>query len=244
MRPFGVNMHQAGSRGVSGHCLTVVAALMLGCALKSAAADIEVSVMTLDGVVQQIEQPNPPPDLKRLGVAEDGGRIVVDEFAVLDVGTSKAAFTSQGFAGNHLSSITMALRPVGERNVRQESQGVSAQVLVIQHQRGHALNANFAETPMAEFVPQAISTNELEGQRGFAVIAMGASGQVREVKTLTGQGRVSNAKLRRALASGIKTSFPDERRHDHTVYLAYEVRDQTLSQAGMPIVTLPMCVCP
>lgn len=250
MRPFVVNVRQAGSRGVSRHCLTVVAALVLGCTLNSAAADTEVSVMTLDGVVQKIEPPDPPSDLKRLGVAEDGGTIIVDEYAVLDAGTSKAVFASEGFPGNHLGSLTMALRPfdgvrpVGERPVRQEPHGVSARVLVIQHQRGHAPNANFAETPMAEFVPQAISTDELDGQRGFAVIVMGESGQVREIKTLTAQGRVSNAKLRRALASGIKTGFPDERRHDHTVYLAYEIRDQTLAQVGVPVVTLPMCNCP
>lgn len=250
MRPFVVNTLQAASRGVSGPCRAGIAALLLGCTMSSAAADVELSVMTLDGAVQRIEQPSTPPDLKRLGVAENGGPITVDEFAVVDVGTLKTAFASEGFVRAQLSSMSATLRPsatvqpLGQRSAPQESQRVSAPVLVIQYQRGHALNANFAETPIADFVAQGISTNELEGQRGFAVIAMGASGQVREVKTLSGQGRVSNAKLRRALASGIKTSFPDERRHDHTVYLAYEVRDQTLSRVGTPVVTLPMCNCP
>jgi hypothetical protein len=233
-----------------GSCRALIAALLFAYALSSAAADVEVSVLTLDGVVQQIDPPNTAPELKRMGVAESGGPVTVDEFAVVDAGTLKTAFVSEGFARSQLSSISIALRPAGgvqplaRSNASQESQRMSAPVLVIQHQRGHALNSNFAETPLTEFATQPISTNELDGQRGFAVIAMGASGQVREVKTLSAQGRVSNAKLRRALASGIKTSFPDERRHDHTVYLAYEVRDQTLTQIGRPVVTLPMCNCP
>lgn len=249
MRSFGENLHQAATRRVHGFCLKAAAALLLGCALNSAVADVEVSLMTIDGVVQSVEPAFPPSDLTRPAIAEDGREIIVDEFAVLGADASSAAFASEGFTADQLSSISVALHPSdgarapGARTVGQAT-GARAQVLVIQHQPGHAANANFAPTPVARFEPQSISTRELEGQRGFAVITVGNSGQVREVKTLTEQGRISNAKLRRALANGIKTTFEDERRHDHTVYLAYEVRGQTVSQVGASFVTLPMCRCP
>lgn len=250
MTTFDQNVHQPATRRMHGVGLKGTAALLLGSILNSAVAAVEVSLMTIDGIVQSVEQAPHASVLTRTGIAEDGRSIFVDEFAVVRGSSSSVAFASPGFKADQLRSTFVALHPsagVGSRDARTmdySTRRASSPVLVIQHQQGHAANANFAPTPVVRFAPQSIATPELDGRRGFAIISIGESGQVLEVKTLAEQGRISNAKLRRALASGINTTFMDERRHDHTVYLAFEVTGGTISQVGAPVVSLPMCLCP
>jgi hypothetical protein len=225
-------------------------ALLLASILQSASAEVEVSVMTIDGVVRSLAPASPASQLTRNEIAEDGRSISVDEFAIVASENLTPAFVSEGLTADHVNHLAAALHTVADvqavdqHAVDRKTHRARTPLLVVQHQRGHPANSNFAPAPFAAFDPQPVSSKQLEGQRGFAVITIGESGKILAVKTLNEEGLTSNAQLRRALASGIKTSFQDERRHDHTVYLAYEVREQTISRVGRPIVTLPMCNCP
>jgi hypothetical protein len=220
-----------------------IAAIALLCALNLAQAEVVLSALTLDGTVMSVPTADTQSPLTRRAIAEDGRRIIVDEFAVIaDAG--RPVFASEAFEANRMPTIAQISHSLAEEsqldsNIRSRPLAV----LVVQHQR-HDINANFAPTPVARFEPRTVSARELAGQRGFAVITVGESGQIREVKTLTDHGLISNAKLRRTLASGTKITFEDDRRHDHTVYLAYEIQGQTVMQVGTSLVTLPMCVCP
>lgn len=250
MRSHNEDLYRPAMRRVAVLPCKVVLGLLLAFTLRGAWGEVEVTVMTIEGVVQTLQPASSAAMLTRSEIAEDGRPISVDEFAVIGSDGSSAAFASEGVTADQIGRVSAALHGTtsaqapGERVVSQKVVRTSAPLLVIQHQRGHPANSNFAPTPAAQFAPQSVSSQQLAGQRGFAVISIGESGHVLAVKTLNEQGITSNAQLRRALASGIKTTFQDERRHDHTVYLAYAVQEQTVSLVGVPVVTMPMCICP
>lgn len=233
------------------------AVLLLG-ASQCALADTTLSLLTINGEVHPVSGAINS-ELQRIGLAEYGRAIIVDEFAVLYSGPKSpvVSFASEGFplAAYQLTALVPAIGLTAtELNLGGASETLTAgqpknaarvlqtpQNLLIQHQRVHPPNHYFVPTPTAEFVPQPVIADEVEGQRGFAIVDLGESGQVLRIKILSRDGLLRNRELQTAIANGLKTNFQDERRHDHTVYLAYEVRDQTISQVGTSLVTLPMC---
>lgn len=189
----------------------------------------------------------------RIGFAEGGGLAYLDEFAFFDSSAGgRVGFASEGF--NRDKGQAMALQARSRlRSGATNSAGLFSRKprvpprtdtleLLISHQSLHPLNANFTPTPAAEFVPQSIADAAAEGQRGFAIVDVGASGKIRRIKLLSAEGQVTDTALIEAVREGVKTSFQDERRHDHTVYMAYQVQGQTVARVGVPIVTLPECI--
>lgn len=226
--------------------------------VSTAIAATVVTVLTADGEVQRVNGVSKPRPT-RLDVGENGQGILVDEFAVVITGPAGAgvAFASESFATgrDELRKIAAYAAPLPTRTASSRAEVSTGgglvkrrvptkPALVVQHQAIHAANDNYTPTPEARFVPQVVESKASEGSRGFAVITMGQSGRVLHVKTLTSEGEVSDPALAAAIANGAETNFWDARRHDHTVYLAYQVRDGEVRQLGRSLVTLPMCCRP
>ena len=189
--------------------------------------------------------------LQRKGGAEDGRAMVMDEYALVKGGADGARFsyTSAGFGESQVAlsgtAATGKSRLVAElvNAAAIERELPSTTGLLIKHQAQHPANHNFAPVPTASFTQQDIADSRLNGERGFAIVQLGESGKVMQVQALSTTGRPAPPSLKESLARAIRTSFPDERRHDHTVYWAYEVQDGAVKNVGDALVTLPMC-CP
>ena len=204
-------------------------------------AQAELSVLTIDGQVRSLA-PGLESTQKRIALGEGGRPMIVDEYAAV----------SAGPRGTHLSFATKAFEPTRAKlamlDMRRSGATTDAQAtaeteaLLIQHQAGHPPNHNFAPMPTAEFTPQPVSAEALEGQRGFAIVDIGDTGRVVGLKLLAHGRMLMDRNLETAIVDGLKTTFKDERRHDHTVYLAYEIRGQTVSQVGSSLISMPQCV--
>jgi hypothetical protein len=212
-------------------------------------ANAAVSVLTIDGEVHTLAD-DVDTARQRVALGENGRRMVLDEFAVLQARNRATvlSFVTEGFEPSRAKLAGLDLNGLRSR-ARLTSEARAAaplDALLIKHQAGHALNHNFTPTPTSEFVSQPVSAEALEGQRGFAVVDIGESGRVLGLKLFVQGDVVLDRNLETAIIDGIKTTFRDERRHDHTVYMAYEIRGQTVNQVGSPVVTLPMCgpICP
>jgi hypothetical protein len=204
--------------------------------------------VALDGAINRIAASRPSA-LVRIGTDERGGRIVLDEYAlVLTEGNSSyLQQATEGFDASPAAmggAVGMMLSPDAV-----DQQGVSFQVaaissnatLLIQHQREHPANHNFAPAPFVTFTPQEMAGSS--PQRGFAVLEFGKSGVVQRVRILPANGKDPSPQLLAAMRKLARTEFVDERRHDHTVYLAYAVASGALYGVGPGVVTMPMC-CP
>lgn len=124
---------------------------------------------------------------------------------------------------------------------------VGVPTLQIRHQAAHPDNENYAPAPVVRLLPQRVQwTNARDGQRGFAIAEIGQTGAVTKVRAISASGPAASPGIEAAIAQGIQTKFADQRRHDHTAYLAYEVRRGVLRSVGQGLVTMPMCcpVCP
>jgi hypothetical protein len=119
-----------------------------------------------------------------------------------------------------------------------------APALLVRHQAVHPANSNYTPTPQTWFTPQQVTAPELQGARGFAVVTVGQSGRVLATRAVSASGEINDSGLLSAIATGVGSEFRDSRRHDHTVYLAFEVRRGELRTLGEGIVTLPMCCGP
>jgi hypothetical protein len=197
--------------------------------------------------------------LTRVGTAEDGRSIVLDEYAVLHPGSQGTApeHASVGFQqtpslAEELASFAgLDNRPKAASTGRQTAKrqfarpgvkaAAQAAVLVIRHQREHPANANFAPTPHVYLEPQRYADPRAQGLNGFAIADIGESGRVRSVETLPSDRGIVPGVLASAISSGLRTQFRDHRRHDHRAYLAYRIEAGVLQLAGEPMVTLPMC---
>jgi hypothetical protein len=246
--PRGPRAHQAMS------ILIVAASVLALSAAPAAVAEVVLSGLSLMGE-QRMIGPAAESDLGRVGIGEDGRLQVVDEFAVFDPRAARRVpFASEGFnvekgqmmalqASSPERSTAVASRSTKLRNPRLAPRAGGVELL-ISHQVGHAPNSNFAPTPSADFVPQAVAGAVADGQKGFAIVDVGASGEILRVKLLSPDGPVDDKALTQAVRDGVKTSFQDERRHDHTVYMAYQVQGQMVARVGVPIVTMPECIHP
>lgn len=222
------------------------AAVLLGLGVAGASADSVLSVSTADGEVHRVAGASKP-RLMRMGFAEGGRAILVDEYALVDAadgGRTLFATRSFGTGGPELQRIVGYVAPArSTQKARLGGRSAPPPALVIQHQRVHPANDHFAPTPSATFPPQRVQS--ASGQRGFAVVSIGESGRVTNIELLPISGALDTERLRPAIAAGVRTTFPDERRHDHTVYFAFEVQQQQqLMQRGTIIVTLPQCCGP
>jgi hypothetical protein len=215
-----------------------------GCAIQ----DPSSSILTVDGqrsVLAQVGQKA----LTRRGSAEDGRSIVLDEYAVVRLGRKGAALlrASDGFQQSPaLMNALSSQLDLDRLQVHSEAQAKArvsgdGTVLVIQHQREHPANHNFAPVPDVTFEPQPYADALVQGQSGFAVVAFGESGHVLNVEILTARGINPPGSLATAISNGSRTQFKDERRHDHRAYVAYRIDAGMVQRVGRPIVTLPMC---
>lgn len=229
-----------------------------------ASARDALSLLTIQGEVQAIAQ-IPQPLLRRIASAEGGRNVVVDDYAIVrqDVRGPQITFATDAFriGANHLAAaggqIEVAARSLHRENTSGATRSASSgevtpgQVgLLVRHQSDHPVEHNFTPIPQMDFLPQVILADEFEGRRGFAIVSIGETGRVMQVQILASSGRTRVPELQAAIASGIRTSFQDERRHDHTVYMVYEVARHEVRQIGRSLVTLPMCcggcqgICP
>jgi hypothetical protein len=229
-----------------------------------ASARDALSLLTIQGEVQSIAQ-IPRPLLRRIAAAEGGRNVVVDDYAIVrqDVRGPQIAFATDAFriGASHLatagSQIEVAARSLHRENTRgatrsaSPGEATSGQLgLLVRHQSDHPVEHNFTPMPQMDFLPQVILADEFEGRRGFAIVSIGETGRVMQVQILASSGRTRVPELQAAIASGMRTSFQDERRHDHTVYMVYEVAGHEVRQIGRSLVTLPMCcggcqgICP
>lgn len=120
--------------------------------------------------------------------------------------------------------------------------GTGLPTLQVRHQVAHPENENSAPTPSVRLLPQRVTrAHEHEGQRGFAAIEIGQSGKVLRVRALSGSGAAGSSSIEAAIAQGVQSTFQDERRHDHTAYLVYEVRRGVLRGVGRGLVSMPQC---
>jgi hypothetical protein len=215
-----------------------------------------VTLLTLDGELRSVPMGREPAT-RRLGLAEGGQGVIVDEYAVVS-GSSrgpKILVASEAFSpsGDELRTIEtkLAAAPfakVDTTNAPASELGSAAtrlEGLVVTHQQAHSPNHNWTPTPLIAFVPQrvAATAGNLDGRKGFAIVTFGETGQVLSVKLLDNTGEQNIPALQESIAAGIRSTFLDERRHDHTAYIAYKVTGQFVSQSGNGLVSLPMC-CP
>lgn len=127
------------------------------------------------------------------------------------------------------------------RDAKQVRRGRAA-ALVIQHQREHLANERFAPVPHITFAPQILAGSSPAQQRkGFAVVDFGESGSILRVDAISESGATAESAIVTAISGAVSTQFSDDRRHDHRVYLAYEIAGGVLRAAGSPFVTMPMC---
>jgi hypothetical protein len=128
------------------------------------------------------------------------------------------------------------------RELTQDQVEREPDALVVYHAGEHLRNARYAPTPRLHFAPRAIH-DPGTSRAGWAAITIGESGVVRGVAVHPAGGG-STAAIEAALHGAITTVFPDERRHDHTVYVAWRVDERDmLRQQGEGLISVPMC-CP
>ena len=206
------------------------------------------TALTLDGAQNRMLASRPG-SLLRTGTDEGGGRIVLDEYALV-LTDGSGSYLQQATEGFDASPAAMS-SAVGKKPSPNavDRQGVSFQAaaissnatLLIQHQRAHPANHNFAHAPLITFTPQPMMGSS--PQQGFAVLNFGKSGAVQRLRILPANGQDPSPQLLAAMRKLARTEFMDERRHDHTVYLAYAVLSGALYGVGPGVVTMPMC-CP
>ena len=229
-----------------------------------AVAEHELTMMTLDG--RQLEVADvPQPQVRRIESAEGGFNVAVDDYAVVRRTGQRLrpSFSTQALALND-EQLAIAARLLnapsdglggGDARGNKATPGAGQPgrtdwAIIIRHPYTHPPGHNYTPTPRAEFLPQVMVSDEFEGRSGFALISMGETGHVRQVRLLDDTGPVREPALAAAIVKGLTTQFEDERRHDHIVYLAYEVRNHEVRQVGESLVTLPMCcggctgICP
>jgi len=202
-----------------------------------------LSLLTLDGDVQPLAD-RPAQQLRRIAPAENGFGVVIDEYALVKAAKSGASilFATDAFDRGQAeladANRRLASGSPDVSNLRTIREPLG---LVIRHQRGHDPGHNFTPTPIAEFRAQRVAPVDLEGQRGFAIVAIGETGRILKVTILTRDGPIRRPDLQAAIAAGTRSTFQDARRHDHTLYFAYRISAQEIVPIGRPIVTLPMC---
>ncbi len=240
-----------------------LAAAALAWGSTPAMADQELTLLTIDGRELQVAEVAQP-SLRRIESSEGGFNVAVDDYAVLRRSGRRLrlSFSTEAFridddqlaAARRLldadSSDSGGVYSNASDASRSDGKAAPAEsALLIRHPYVHPAGHNYTPTPRAEFLPQ-VMPDGFEGRNGFAVIAIGESGRVRQVKLLDQTGQVRLHPVQAAISKGISSQFEDEQRHDHTVYMAYEVRNQELRQVGEFLVTLPMCcggcvgICP
>lgn len=228
----------------------------------------ETSILSLSGERTTLPTATLNP-LTRRGVAEDARPIVVDEYALVDVRSERISFTrasdgfqatislvgtvaAQSYSGN--VPVTASKETTQEQLVNVEGHSPSGpkqlrggygSMLVIQHQREHLANERFAPTPRVSFTPQAVAgTPSAQATGGFAIIDFGMSGRILNVAAISESATPVGPDTLAAISGAVSTQFSDERRHDHRVYLVYEIQRGVLSLRGSPFVTMPMCCDP
>jgi hypothetical protein len=225
------------------------------------AANSATSLLTLSGVAQPLPSVKSGP-LIRTDTAHDGMPFVLDEHALVTAGpngltTSVRSDGFRSFAALSALSTSGLARPTastdGTGASRSGKQAVSVRaaqasiepMLLIQHQETHPLNGNFTPVPRFSYLAQPIFAPEHEGQRGFAVVSFDKDGVPTRKVQIPADGSQPNGDILEAIKNGLTSNWVDERRHGHTVYLAYEIREQKIQiQGGEPFVTLPMCCRP
>ncbi len=229
---------------------TVGAFVLLVLAAPCAIGNTAVTVLTVDGQAHRVTGVAKA-RLMRSGTSESGHSVLMDEYAVVSIEHDglRYAATSPGYGGSdsELKRVARFVQPVSA-DISRDSQSASARLLapralLIQHDLAHPNNARFAPMPTVSFERQRIEAGNLNGEQGFAIVSMGESGTVLRVELLS-RANGSEAQLRQAISRGMRTAFQDERRHDHTVYMAYEVQNDTLVQLGQPFVVVPQCCGP
>jgi hypothetical protein len=230
----------------------------------------EASLLSLSGERATLTA-DPLSPLTRRGIAEDSRSIVLDEYALVRQGPRRASFQQVSANFQVTPSMISALTPrlssdvvppqagavsletterqlldvdASARSDRKHLRSRSQPALLIQHQREHPANERFAPLPQITFTPQVLGSNpSTQGLRGFAIVDFGASGRILHADAISESAEPAGAAIVAAISGGISTEFADGRRHDHRVYLAYEIDRGVLRAAGSPFVTMPMC-CP
>jgi hypothetical protein len=242
-------------------CFAIAA---LAWSVTPALAEEELTMMTLDG--RQLDVADvPQPQVRRISGAEGGFNVSVDDFAVLRRTGQRlrVSFSTQGFVldDEQLVAAARLLDAPSDDPAGNDSRGSKASprdgrsaradwALVIRHPYVHPPGHNYTPTPRMEFLPQVMVSDEFEGRSGFALVYIGETGRIRQVRLLDETGPARAPVLQAAIAKGVTTQFQDERQHDHVVYMSYEVRNHEVRQVGQSLVTLPMCcggctgVCP
>ncbi len=206
-------------------------------------AESALTLLTMDGELRFLGNQAPRVN-HRVESAEGGAGVVVDDYAVVKM--SKAG-QSVSFETEAFKVAPKGMVAAGRELTLSTSDGGEASKLglLIRHQHAHDPTHNYTPTPITEFQPQRLDGDaRLEGARGFAIVSIGETGMVRRVRILSDGKPVRNPDLQAAIGAGVKPSFQDEERHDHTIYFAYQVKDQEVVQVGQSLVTLPMCCCP
>lgn len=213
-------------------------------------ANTALTLLTADGQAQRVTG-IAKARLMRGGTTESGRGVLVDEYAVVSIEPDglRYAAKSSGYASSasELKRVAHFVQPF-KADVSRASDAPSVRApghraLLIQHQLAHPHNSRFAPPPTVSYERQRIGSGGLSGERGFAIVSIGESGRVLRVELLSSVN-TTNTDLRQAIARGIRTKFQDERRHDHTVYLAYEVQQDTVAQLGQAVVMVPECCGP
>lgn len=235
-----------------------------GCAI----ANPETSILSLSGERATLPAAALNP-LTRRGVAEDTRSIVLDEYALVHIGSQGASFkqvsedfqVTSSLVNTLTSQSSSGVVPVAvpleaaerqlvdiegsSRSDRKHLRGGSGAMLVIQHQREHPANESFAPVPHITFTPQVFASSlPAQERRGFAIVDFGESGRILNVHAISESAAPAGSAIAAAISNAVSTQFSDERRHDHRVYLAYEIDGRVLRVAGSPFATMPMCCGP
>jgi hypothetical protein len=199
-----------------------------GCSVRN----VGLTALTTTGEVQSLT-PLRGSLLNRQTTAEDGGAIVSDEFAILTVDRNELTMS---YATSGLSNPSHEALPVDEMSKETS--------LLIQHQAQHPDNANFAHVPTVTFISQPVFRSAPDGTTGFAVVEIGESGTALRATLLSVAGPFRNSALEAAILKGVRSTYPDDRRHDHRAYLSFKVAGGVVHLIGDPFVALPMCCRP
>lgn len=202
---------------------------------KSTGCQAANTVMTLLAPTGEVTNLSTMPEraLVRQQSAEDGRPIISDQYALLRARPSGAQVSAassgfdQAFNLTRLSRLSPKANPTG---------------LLIEHQGTHEANMAFAPTPSVELTPFAVDV--ANGERGFAIIRFGASGTVQDVEVVSETMPAASPALLDAVSTHARTRYVDERTHDHTAYVPFEVTDGELRPIGSGFVTMPMCCTP
>lgn len=273
----GTHCVTGGHRWLSSNGVTSIRASAQKCATKSSGggcgiANPETSILSISGEQATLPVASLSP-LTRRGVAEDARAIVLDEYALVHIGSPHASFqhVSENFQAtpslvNALMSqvdsgpvavpgrAVVPLQAAAGNGVNPEgspgpdatqARSGSVAALVIQHQREHPANERFAPVPHITFAPQVLAGSPPAHERkGFAIVDFGESGSTLRVDAISASGAPAESAIVTAISGAVSTQFSDDRRHDHRVYLAYEIDGGVLRAVGSPLVTMPQCCGP